>query len=93
MLKISDLWFAFEHLVDTACRLIPKDAVATNKSKVDLYQVGTLSLLGFDDITLNCNQLLYQHVLHKDVYRRDIYSVLAYLKIIQWAELKRLFLK
>jgi hypothetical protein len=78
MLKISDLWFAFEHLVNTACEVIPKDAASPNK--VDLYQDSTLEAIGFHDITSNFNRLLYEHVLHKKTFRREVYPLLAYLK-------------
>lgn len=79
MLKITDLWFAFEHLVDTANEVIPKDTSSAN-SKVDFYQESTLKALGFDVITSNLNQLLYGQVLHDKRYRREVYLLLAYLK-------------
>ncbi|RUR73935.1 hypothetical protein ACF3DV_25305 [Chlorogloeopsis fritschii PCC 9212] len=78
MLKISDLWFAFEHLVKTASEVIPKD---TNfHSKVDFYQESTLEALGFNPITSNFNQLMYGKVLHREAWRREVYHLLAYLK-------------
>jgi hypothetical protein len=78
MLKISDLWFAFEHLVQTSSELIPTDA--PSRSSVDLYRDSTLAALGFPDITSHFNRLLYTHVLHKPNYRKEMYRLLAYLK-------------
>lgn len=79
MLKISDLWFAFEHLVATSNTIIPKDA-AKNNSKVDLYRDSTLEELGFNNINENFNQLMKSFILNKSNRRRDMYIVLAYIK-------------
>lgn len=78
MLKIADLWFAFEHLVDVVSEVIPQDVADPNK--MNFYQESTLRALGFQDITSNFNCLLYEHVLHKETSRREVYHILAYLK-------------
>jgi hypothetical protein len=80
MLKIADLWSAFEHLTETVSKLIEKDKRPSNNSKVDLYQDSTMKTLGFDNITLNFNELLWDRVLHTPGYRNEIYMMLAYLK-------------
>ncbi|WP_430680094.1 hypothetical protein [Leptolyngbya sp. AN10] len=77
MLKISDLWFAFEHLTNTACDVIPKDE--DQKSKANFYSRDTLTSLEFDPITSNFNELLKSQVLHRAVWRREIYPFIQYL--------------
>lgn len=77
MLKISDLWFAFEHLVKTASDVISKDE--DRNSKVNFYTKDTLESIGFDPITLNFNQLLKTQVLHRAVWRRETYPFIQYL--------------
>lgn len=77
MLKISDLWFAFEHLVKTAADIIPKDE--DRNSNVNFYSSSTMQMLEFDPITLNFNQLLKTQVLHRSVWRREIYLFIQYL--------------
>lgn len=78
MLKISDLWFAFEHLVKTASKIIPKDV--NPHTKVDFYREATLSELGFDTITSNFNELMYGNLLHKEVEEREINHIFSYLQ-------------
>lgn len=80
MIKIADLWFAFEHLVETASYLIPKDACLANKSKTDLYQESTLLLIGFHSTTDNFNALISTHLVNKPRQRRELYLILAYIK-------------
>lgn len=63
MLKIANLWFAFEHLAETASQLIPADKRPSNNSKVDLYLDSTMETLGFDTITSNFNVLFSGYVL------------------------------
>lgn len=77
MLKISDLWFAFEHLVQTACDVIPKDE--DQNSKVNCYSKSTLERLGFDSITSSFNELLKSQVLHQAAWRREVYLLIQYL--------------
>ena len=78
MLKLSDLWFAFEHLGNAVTDIFPKDK--DPKSKVDFYTDDTLSILKFDKITKNFNSLLWEHVLHRSPWRRDMYPYFSYLK-------------
>ncbi len=80
MLKISDLWSAFEHLVKVASKLIAKDKEPGNTSKVDLYQDSTMRTLGFNAITLNVNELWRDRVIHVPTYRHEIHMMLAYLE-------------
>ena len=78
MLKTSDLWFAFEHLVKTASEIIPKDM--NSRSKVDFYREDTLETLGFNPVTSNFNHLIYSSVLHKETWRSEVYYLLTYLR-------------
>lgn len=85
MLKISDLWFAFEHLVKTSCDVIPKKKIKlkngkASESMTDLYDSETINTLGFLPITSHFNQLLKEHVLHKDSWRNEVYIFLGILK-------------
>lgn len=77
MLKLSDLWFAFEHLRDTVKDVLPPDN--DTRSKTDFYTDAMLSELGFDPITDHFNQLLWEHVLDSAAWRRGMYPFLAYL--------------
>ena len=77
MLKISDLWFSFEHLIRVADDVIERQGKAT----FDPYDDQTLSKIGFLTVSQTCNDLLYTRVLHKSRWRQELYgSLLPYLK-------------
>lgn len=77
MLKISDLWFAFEHLVDVASEKVPRKP---NKSKIDFFHESTNSQVLFPSITAHVNQLLKDNVLHLTAWRRELYRFIPYIK-------------
>jgi hypothetical protein len=81
MLKISDLWFAFEYLRNIALKIIPSDVDPKSNppSKVDFYKEATLEELGFSPITSNFNQLMYSKVLHREVWICEVNHSLKYL--------------
>ena len=76
MLKLADLWFAFEHLSEIANETIP---TKKPNSKFDFFEPATMEELGLSDITRHCNQLLWEHVLQKTAWRREIYHLIYYL--------------
>lgn len=77
MLKISDLWFSFEHLSKVAADDIKKKSDA---SSVDLYDSAGLTSTGLDVVTEQFNNTLNARVLHRSDWRKVIYGLLAYLK-------------
>jgi len=77
MLKISDLWFSFEHLSKIAESDIKKKS---GKSSVDLYDSATLASTGLDVVTEHFNSMLNTRVLYQSKWRQVIYKLLAYLK-------------
>ena len=90
MLKLSDLWFSFEHLVRTAADAIPNDMNTKSKSKVNFYQQRTQEELGFNKITDNFNQILTSKILHEKGWKQEINQLFAYLVSRTTGETKRI---
>lgn len=78
MQKISNLWFAFEYLVEVSQEVVLKDNI--RNSKVDFYTQATSEVLGFNCITTDLNQNLNSQILCKNAWRSEFYSLLTYLK-------------
>ena len=78
MLKISDLWGAFEHLCQTCHE---QEVIRTlSQSKTNLYDEAQQRELGFDRAVAAFNQVLQEELYPNKRYKVEMYRVLAYLK-------------
>lgn len=77
MLRVSDLWFAFEHLTKLSKARIPHDA--SRAGSVDLYSATSIQSNGLAPIVANFNNLMAENVRKKPAWRTEVYRVVAYL--------------
>lgn len=74
MYKISDLWYAFEHLLAIAPPTIPCES----KSKVAPFSRETVEVVGLVPVSELFGELSGQHVTAESKWRKELYPVLSY---------------
>lgn len=77
MLKLSDLWFTFEHLLKVVKELFPWDAPSASKSNP--FSAETRQRIGFTSISQQTTHTLRHHVFNEPRNRQEIYLLLSYL--------------
>lgn len=76
MLKITDLWFAFEHL----CKVAKDTFPLSSNQKIAPYDDAFYKRIGMNKITKHFNELLYAEILHKKNWRKEFYLWSYYLQ-------------
>jgi hypothetical protein len=74
MYRISDIWYAFEHLLSVADTEISR----LSKSKTVLYPPDVLIATGLVEVERIFGQLIDENVTREPSWRRELYPMLAY---------------
>lgn len=78
MLKLSDLWFAYEHLLHVCEQIIPPPQ--PNSNKCNKYPEEKYRLWGINDLIELGNSLFWQSLFHTSANRKWFYPYLGIMK-------------
>jgi len=74
MYRITDVWYAFEHLLSVADAEIPR----ASDSKIVLYSPDVIVATGLAEVGHLFGRLIAENVTRESSWRRELYPVLAY---------------
>jgi hypothetical protein len=79
MMKITDLWFAYEHII-MCSHLQGLILKSYKRGYCDVFSNERLDALGFSDTSVLFNEILKRDIYSNKKYKQEFYRILAYIK-------------